>query len=357
MADEAITAHPDNIAGKSPPTGEPPAPRRGGWLPSGPVLGLVTILLIFAVLLFLTEGTEGLKSLFGPRNWQVIVYEGTITAIIALGSLLIIISGGIDLSVGSVVALVTVVTMLAYAAAFRQTGSTTWASLAAVPAGVLVGGGCGLVNGLVITALRVSPFVTTLGMLSIARGLALWLSGRKAIDFPGGLRPGWVRSVTQVLGGPAVFNPGFWSLVGLAVAVAVLLRYAVLGRYAYAIGSSEPAARLCGVPLARTKIVIYTLAGLLTGWAGILRFASVGGDPSGSVGLELDVIAAVVIGGASLSGGQGTVGGTLIGVLILGLLLNGVRLLGMPVDIRYILIGGVIIVSTALSRWRSGKEE
>jgi ribose/xylose/arabinose/galactoside ABC-type transport system permease subunit len=136
-----------------------------------------------------------------------------------------------------------------------------------------------------------------------------------------------------------------------------LLRYLVLGRYAYAIGSSEATARLCGVPIARTKIVIYTLAGLLTGWAGVLRFASVGGDPSGSVGLELEVIAAVVIGGASLNGGQGTVGGTLIGVLILGLLLNGVRLLGMPVDIRYILIGGVIIVSTALSRWRSGKEE
>jgi ribose/xylose/arabinose/galactoside ABC-type transport system permease subunit len=356
MADEALTKHPDNIAGKSPLGGEPPAPRRGWWLPSGPVLGLVTILLTFAVLIFLKDGAWGLRSFVGLRNWQVIVHEGTITAVIALGSLLIIISGGIDLSVGSVVALVTVVTMLAYAAVFRQTHSMVWASLAAVPVGVLVGGGCGLVNGLVITGLRVSPFVTTLGMLSIARGLALWLAERKAIDFPGGLRPGWVRSVTQVHA-PTVFNPGFWSLAGLAVVVAVLLRYMVLGRYAYAIGSSEPTARLCGVPIARTKIVIYTLAGLLTGWAGILRFASVGGDPSGSVGLELEVIAAAVIGGASLSGGLGTVGGTLVGVLILGLLLNGVRLLDMPVDIRYVLIGGVIIISTALSRWRSGKEE
>jgi ribose transport system permease protein len=353
MADEAIK-HPDNIAGKAPPAGEPTAPRRGWWLPSGPVLGLVTILLIFAVLLYLKDGAWGLRSFLGLRNWQVIVHEGTITAVIALGSLLIIISGGIDLSVGSVVALVTVLTMLAYAAVFRQTGSTTWASLAAVPVGVLVGGGCGLANGLVITGLRVSPFVTTLGMLSIARGLALWLAERKAIDFPGGLRPDWVKAVTRVHVPGMVFNPGFWSLAGLAVTVAILLRYLVLGRYAYAIGSSEPTARLCGVPIARTKIVIYTLAGLLTGWAGVLRFA---GDPSGSVGLELEVIAAVVIGGASLNGGQGTVGGTLIGVLILGLLLNGVRLLGMPVDIRYILIGGVIIISTALSRWRSGKEE
>ncbi len=357
MDGEAITRHPDNIAGKAPSAGEPPALRRRWRLPAGPVLGLVTIVVIFAVLLFLKDGAWGLRSFLGLRNWQVIVHEGTITAVIALGSLLIIISGGIDLSVGSVVALVTVLTMLTYAAVFRQTGSTTWASLAAVPVGVLVGGGCGLTNGLVITGLRVSPFVTTLGMLSIARGLALWLAERKAIDFPRGLRPDWVKAVTQVHAGATVFNPGFWSLAGLAVAVAVLLRYLVLGRYAYAIGSSEPTARLCGVPIARTKIIIYTLAGLLTGWAGVLRFASVGGDPSGSVGLELEVIAAVVIGGASLNGGQGTVGGTLIGVLILGLLLNGVRLLGMPVDIRYILIGGVIIISTALSRWQSGKEE
>jgi ribose transport system permease protein len=322
---------------------------------TGPLAGLVGVVLLFAVLLGALKGVEAVtppRGLLGLRNLQVVVYEGTLIAVVALGMLLVVISGGIDLSVGSVVALGTVVTMLIYRAVFAHTESVALASLAAIPAGVGLGGLCGLINGAVITGLRISPFVTTLGMMSAARGLALWLSERQAIGFPGGRQPGWAEAVTQVHNNPALFNPGFWSLVLLAGGVAVLLRYLVLGRHCYAIGSSEPSARLCGVAVERTKVVIYLLAGLLTGWASVLRFASVGGDPSGSQGLELEVIAAVVIGGASLSGGQGGVAGTLAGVLLLGVLINGVRLLGLPVDIRLILIGAVIVLSTALGRWR-----
>jgi ribose transport system permease protein len=349
--DKVTAAKPLPFAG---PVSEQPS----GWefvrrlpLPSGPVIGLLTVAALFAVLIGLTDPNQ-LAYFRSLRNLQVIVFNGTITGILALGMLLVIITGGIDLSVGSVVALVTVVTMQTYIATLEKTGSTNLASLAAVLAGVATGGTCGLINGLVITGLRVSPFVATLGMMSIARGLALLRAERRSISFPGGVRPGWVEAVTEVHAGWTVFNPGFWSLVVLALGMAVLLRYLVLGRYCYAIGSNEATARLCGVSVERTKILVYTLAGLLAGWAGILSFASVGGDPTGSQGLELDVIAAVVIGGASLTGGKGTVSGTLVGVFILGLLLNGVRLLGLPVDIRFVLIGAVIIVSTTLTRGR-----
>jgi ribose transport system permease protein len=189
-------------------------------------------------------------------------------------------------------------------------------------------------------------------MFSIARGLAVWLAGRRLLAFPGSSRPNWVDALAQVHA-PAFFNPGFWSFAILAVVTAVLLRRTVFGRYIYAIGSSEPTARLCGVPVARTKVLVYTLAGLLTGWGGVLMFAHGGaGDPSGGETLELRVIAAVVIGGASLSGGRGTVIGTVLGVLTLELLNNGVSLFNVPIEAQHILIGVIIIVNTALSQWR-----
>ncbi len=324
---------------------------------SGPVLGLLGVLGIFIVLISL-KGELG--NFLSIPNLQVLLKDATIPAVIALGMLLIIISGGIDLSVGSVAALVTVTTMYVYRLLYAQSGSMAFASAWAVPAGIAVGGVCGLTNGLIITQLRVTPFVASLGMLSIARGLAYWISERRTLDFPRQARPEWVNTLAQVYAEIAVagqrlpsLNPGFWSLMILAFGVAVLLHFTVLGRYCYAIGSNEATARLCGVAIGRTKIILYTLAGLLTGWAGILMFAQGGsGDPSAGVGLELEVIAAVVIGGASLTGGRGTVFGTLLGVLILAVLNNGVSLFNVPVEVRFILIGGIIIINTALSQWQ-----
>jgi ribose transport system permease protein len=317
---------------------------------SSPLLGLLGVLGLFIVLI----GFKGeLGQFLSLRNLQVLAQELTIPAVIALGMLLVIISGGIDLSVGSVVALVTVVTMQVYRALHAQTNSAALASAVAIPAGIGVGGLCGLVNGLIITRLRVAPFVATLGMLGIARGLAVWLAQRQLIAFPGGAHPGWVESLQTVHAGITLFNPGFWSMVLLAAGVAVLLRFTVLGRYCYAIGSNEKAARLCAVPVERSKVMIYTLAGLLTGWAGVLTFAhGDSGDPSAGAGLELVVIAAVVIGGAALSGGQGTVTGTLLGVLILGVLSNGVSIFNVPVEVQHILMGVIIIVNTAVCEWR-----
>jgi ribose/xylose/arabinose/galactoside ABC-type transport system permease subunit len=316
---------------------------------SGPVLGMLAVLVLFVILI----GAKGeLGAFLHPRNVQIIAHEATIPAIVALGMLLVIVSGGIDLSVGSVVALVSVVTMQVYRHLYHGPDSMTTASAAAVAAGIAVGGLCGLTNGLVITGLRLPPFVATLGMFSIARGLAVWLSGRQLLAFPRDTQPAWVGTLAQVHA-PAFFNPGFWSFVALAVATAVLLRRTVLGRYTYAIGSNELTARLCGVPVDRTKVIIYTLAGLLTGWGGVLLFAhGASGDPSGGEMLELRVIAAVVIGGASLTGGRGTVIGTVLGVLTLELLNNGVSLFNVPIEAQHILIGLIIIANTALSQWR-----
>jgi ribose/xylose/arabinose/galactoside ABC-type transport system permease subunit len=337
------------------------------------MLGLLTILALFVLLLY-TKGQLG--TFLGLRNIQVLLHKSSITGVAALGMLLVIVSGGIDLSVGSVVALVTVVTMQTYRlvyngpesvlpeswlAALRARGmlwpgteSALWASLAAVPAGVGAAGACGLCNGLVITRLRVAPFVATLGMLSIARGLAVWLAGRTRVSFRGP-RPGWVDALSRATVDGYLFDPGVWTFFALAVLMALVLRYTVFGRHVYAVGSNEATARLCGVPVERDKVLVYLLAGLLAGWAGILVFAhGNGGDPNASVGLELDVIAAVVIGGASLAGGQGTVAGTLLGVLILAVLENGVNLFGVAVEVKYVLIGAIVVVNTALSRWRRG---
>lgn len=358
-----------------------PPSAKDGWsagqlfqfLQSGPVIGLASVLLLFTALF----GWRGeLDRFFSPANLKVLVYNDIVTATAALGMLLIIISGGIDLSTGSVVALVTVTTMQVYRLAFAgpeavlpaswTAGLRAWglfwqgthsplaASLLAVPAGVLTGGLCGCCNGLVITRLGLAPFVATLGMLSIARGLAYWLSGRLTINFPLDGKPGWVESLAYYESDYVFFNPGFWLMLLLAAGVFVLLRYTILGRYTYAVGSNEATARLCGVNVERTKLAIYTLAGLLAGLAGVLQFANLrSGDPNSGKELELRIIAAAVIGGASLSGGQGTVTGTLVGVLILAILHNGVSNFNVPVEVQYIMIGAIIIVNTAFGRWQS----
>jgi ribose/xylose/arabinose/galactoside ABC-type transport system permease subunit len=321
---------------------------------SSPLLGLIAVLGLFLVLFHLRGGLARFVSL---GNVEVMVHGHTYVAVAALGMLLVIISGGIDLSSGSVVALVTVVTMQLYRVLYARTGSMSAASAGAVPAGIAIGGACGLMNGVIITRLRVTPFVATLGMLSMARGLALWLAGRQTLNFPEGAEPGWVDALARYNSPYTLFEPGFWIMVGLAGSVAVLLRFSVLGRYCYAIGSNEAASRLCGLPVERIKVTLYALAGLLAGVSGVLLFAQIGGDPNSAKELELTVIAAVVIGGASLTGGQGTVLGTLLGVLILAILKNGVDNFNVAVEVQYILIGVILIANTALSQWQRRRSQ
>jgi ribose transport system permease protein len=328
------------VAESAPPAG------RAFALPAGPWVGFVAVLVLFTALI----GIKGeLGSFLSAGNLKTLLHEGTVPAVVALGMLLVLISGGIDLSVGAVVALVTVVTMRLYAGLLAQAWPTPAASLVAAAGGVFVGGVCGVANGLLVTRVKLPPFVATLGMLGIARGLAVWLAGRTVLAFPGGVTPDWVNTLART----SFWNPGFWSLVLLAGVTAVLLHRTVLGRHIHAVGSNEATARLCGVNVPRTKLLVYTLAGLLTGWAGVILFAhSNSGNPTLGEQLELDVITAVVIGGASLAGGKGTVVGALLGVAILGLIKNGVALFNVPVEMQYILIGVLLLANVALHRWR-----
>lgn len=320
-------------------------------VPAGPWIGFAAVLALFTLLI----GIKGeLGTFLSLGNVRVLLHEGTIPAIVGLGMLLVLITGGIDLSVGAVVALVTVVTMRVYTAAYTSWGPGPGAGLLAAGAGVLIGGVCGMTNGLLITRLGLPPFVATLGMLGIARGLAVWLAERTTLAFPIGARPQWVEWLASAQ--TEFTNPGLWSLVFLAILTAVVLHHTVFGRHVYAVGSNEAAARLCGVNVKRTRLIVYTLAGLLTGWAGVILFAhSNSGNPTLGEQMELDVITAVVIGGASLSGGKGTVTGALLGVAILGLIKNGVSLFNVPVEMQYILIGVLLLANVALNRWRRGR--
>jgi len=264
--------------------------------------------------------------------------------IAAMGMTMIIISGGIDLSVGSVIALASVVT-----AWFLRAG---WSPVPAALAGVCVGGACGLVNAGMITRLKVVPFIATLGMWGIARGLAKGIAAEQKIDAPAG----WLGDSILVRNPEPPWllaSPGVWTMIILAVLVWALLRYTALGRYVFAIGSNEATARLCGIRVERVKLYLYGIAGLTTGLAGVMQFCRLTvGDPTTAMGAELDVIAAVVIGGGSLAGGEGSVFGSLIGALIMSFLRTGCTQVGVPTWIQEMIIGAVIVLAVALDHLR-----
>lgn len=268
--------------------------------------------------------------------------------IAAMGMTLIIISGGIDLSVGSVMALTSV--MVAYC--LRGGEGWRFSPLSAALAGVLLGAFCSFVNALMITRLKVVPFIATLGMWGIARGLAKGLANEQKIDAPAD----WLGThvLVRVPQPPwLMVSPGVWTLIFLAIAVWIVLRFTRLGRYTFAIGANETATRMAGINVERVKLLLYSLAGLTTGLAGVMQFARLTvGDPTTAMGAELDVIAAVVIGGASLSGGEGSVFGSLVGALIMAFLRVGCDHVGVPSWVQEIVIGSVIVLAVALDSFR-----
>ncbi|MGZ7066161.1 MAG: ABC transporter permease, partial [Candidatus Aminicenantales bacterium] len=227
--------------------------------------------------------------------------------------------------------------------------------VAALVLGILTGGLVGLFNGTLVTRLRLVPFIVTLGMMGIARGMAKWIAGNQKIDAP----MTWVNELMAKSPRPSwlLMAPGVSIVIIFAVAMAVVLRYTVFGRHVFAIGSNESTARLCGIRTNRAKILIYTIAGLFCGLSGVMEFSRLTvGDPTVAVGLELDIIAAVVIGGGSLSGGEGSILGTMIGVLIMSFLRNGCTMMGWPNYIQEIIIGVIIVVAVTLDRLRHRKE-
>lgn len=308
------------------------------WL--GPFLGLILVMVIFSSI------PEVRDRFLRIPNLKSVATQSVIVALGAMGMTLIIISGGIDLSAASNIALSSVITAFAINAGFPP--------LLAIFLGVITGGLIGLANGSLITSLRLVPFIVTLGMLGIARGIAKWTAGNQKIDAP----LTWVNELMARSPRPSwlIMAPGVWMMIIFAVVMAVVLRYSVFGRHIFAIGSNEATARLCGIRIKRTKIIVYSLAGLFCGLGGVMEFSRLTvGDPTVAVGLELDIIAAVVIGGGSLSGGSGSILGSMIGVFIMSFLRNGCTMMGWPNYIQEIIIGAIIVVAVALDQIRHRK--
>ena len=308
---------------------------------AGPFVGLLLVLFLFWL------DADVRPFLFTGANFKIILIQTVIVALGALGMTMIIISGGIDLSVGSVVACTGVV-----GAKLLVAGWGPWSTTAAV---LLAGALIGLVNGTVIAGLRMMPFIVTLGTMGMVRGAAKWLSGKQTVNNP---ENSPINHLMARLGPREFFPlpPGVWIAIALAVVMAVVLRRTVFGRHIFAIGSNEATARLCGVRVPWMKLRIYALAGLFFGLAGLMQLSRLTqGDPTVAFGLELDIIAAVVIGGASLSGGTGSILGSMIGALIMSILRNGTNQMGWETYSQEIIIGLVIVLAVGLDKWRQGK--
>jgi ribose/xylose/arabinose/galactoside ABC-type transport system permease subunit len=301
---------------------------------AGALVGLVLVAAVFGVLL----GPQ----FFSPVNLELILRQTAIVSTAALGMTMVIAAGGIDLSVGSMIALNTVVVALILGSG----GSPAMAALGGVGATAL----CGLVNGVLVTRLGIVPFIVTLGTMLVIRGAAKGLSGERRLEAP----ITWLNDLLRRPDTATLLPPGVWLLAILAVVVSLLLRYTTFGRHVFAIGSNERMARLCGVRIGRQKVAIYTLAAALTGVAGVLQFSRLSvGDPTVAVGLELNVIAAVVIGGGSLLGGRGSVSGSLIGSTIMTVIQIGCSQLGLANWVQEIVTGGIIITAVALDKVRT----
>jgi ribose transport system permease protein len=317
------------------------AKRRGldwaGWIGKlGPLLGLIVVVVLFALMrpgTFLTFD-----------NAELILLQTAVVGTAALGTALVIISGGIDLSIGSNIALCTVAIALLLSHGLPP--------LIAAAGGVLTGALCGLVIGLLITRLQLSPFIVTLGMWGALRGAAKGLAGETMVQAP----TTWLNGLLNTLRPDQrwmLVPPGVWMMLLLAVAVSAALRYTRVGRHIFAIGSNEQTARLCGVRVEPTKLLIYTVAAAFAGLAGVLQFSYLTvGDPTTADGYELAAIAAVVIGGASLNGGQGSIFGSLIGAMIMTTISNGCTKVGLANWVQEIVTGAIIVFAVALDRFR-----
>jgi ribose transport system permease protein len=294
------------------------------------------------------SGFDASQRFLGGRNLETIARQTTIVGMAALGMTLVIISGGIDLSVGSIVALSTVV--IAWLLQHGRVGPVT-----AAFGGVAAAAGFGLISGLLITRLRVVPFIVTLGMMLVVRGTAKGIGREQKID----VDMECLRWLDELLAsvsarqGWMLVPLGVWILIILAAVMAALLRYTRLGRHIFAIGSNEQTARLCGVPVERVKVIVFMLCGAFAGLAGLMQFSRLTvGDPTVAIGLELDVIAAVVIGGGSLGGGEGAILGTLVGALIMTVIASGCTQMGLPNWVQEIITGMIIVAAVALDRLR-----
>jgi ribose transport system permease protein len=314
--------------------------RAGGTLRerlSGVISQLAAAGALIVVFVFLSIASPVFLS---ADNLYNIGVQTSYTAVIAIGVTLVIITAGIDLSVGSVAALSGVVGVVLMAKAGVPV-------VLAILGGILVGAACGLVNGLLVSVAGLNPFIATLGMLSVARGLVYIPTNAKSVF--------GVPDSFRLLGQGVIGSIPIPIIVVAVVAVVgyVVLARTKLGRYAYAMGSNREAARLSGIPIRRYLTVVYVISGALAGFGGMIASSQVAsGQPNFGIGLELDAIAAAVIGGASLFGGQGTVVGTLIGAFLIALIRNGSVLLDVNIYYQQVIIGVVIWVAVLWDQYR-----
>jgi ribose/xylose/arabinose/galactoside ABC-type transport system permease subunit len=310
----------------------------------GPLLALVLVFCFFAVIDSLQSGGGQFLSL---RNLQAMLISSAPVVIAALGMTAIIIAGGIDLSVGTAVALCA--TVLAWV--LKQNAPIELALLACI----LTGCAAGCINGIMISSLNVAPFIVTLGTMTAYLGAAKLVAEETTVRPALETVPSWMSGLAMPAPDPPwlLVAPGVWIMLLLAILVSLILRFTIFGRYVFAVGSNEQTARLCGINVPALKIAVYSLSGLFVGLAGIYQFAKLKvGNPISGVGLELKVIAAVVIGGASLNGGRGTVLGTLTGALLMQTIVSGCTQLGLKNPAQDIILGVAIVAAVTIDQIR-----
>lgn len=310
----------------------------------GPFLAL---LLVFGLFAFLPSMPSSFSDFY---NLKTILTQTVIIGIGALGMTLVIISGGIDLSAGSQIAFCSVVVarvMQNVQGELEAIG--LFPSLGAGLVGVLSCAAIGVIMGLIITRFKIVPFIVTLGFMLIIRGGSKWMASNQMVAAPDNA----MLPLMDVQPEPAFlfFSIGVWILLILLALLFIVLKYTTFGRITFAIGSNEDTARLCGINVERYRVAIYGICGAFLGVSGVMQFANLGqGDPTAAGGMELDIIAAVVIGGGSLSGGEGSAVGTFVGALIMAVLRNGCNMLGVDNYVQEVIIGSIIVAAVALDR-------
>lgn len=309
-----------------------------GMVKGGALQQILAFASLIVLVVFFSFSSD---NFFQFSNIVGILLSTAVIGVLALGATFVIITGGIDLSVGTVMTLSAVMTGVFI---------TYWGFPIplGILGGILTGSICGMLSGLSVAKMKIPPFIATLAMMMIAKGLALVISGTKPIYFND--TPGFMKISQGSITGSII--PGFTIpnavLIFFTVALigSIILSKTIIGRYNFAIGSNEEATRLSGVNVHFWKVMIYTIAGTFTGIAGILIASRLNSaQPALGMGYELEAIAAVVIGGTSLSGGKGTIVGTVIGALIMSVLTNGLRILSVPQEWQTVVVGFVIILA------------
>lgn len=309
---------------------------------------LVALVIIIAVFASLSP------NFLQPDNLILMTRHVAMNAILAMGMLLVILNGGIDLSVGSIVGLSGVV-----AGYLLQGFDLPLSDLVAYPAvwvviviSLAIGALVGYINGFLVARLNVAPFIATLGMLYVARGIALLITnGETFTKLRGEPKLGNTGFLAVLAGTPLGIPMPVWLMIAFAVVLSLVLNRTAFGRWLYATGGNERAAELSGVPVRRVKVLIYVISGFCAGTVGLLLTADLpAATPRGGEFYELNAIAAVVIGGAALSGGRGTIRGTLIGAFVIGFLVDGLVLVGVSVFWQQVIKGAVIIFAVAVDQ-------